>query len=81
MGTPTAAFLISGIDKLIIDKETGLLAEYGDTEALKKSWQQILSDQKFAEKIGSAGRKHILDHFSAQRMADEYAVLYHRMLS
>lgn len=81
MGRPAVAFQIPGIDKLIIDKETGLLATYGDIEALVKSWQIILSDQEFAAKVGMAGRRHILEHFSARRMADEYAVLYKKMLT
>lgn len=80
MGTPTVAFRIPGIDKLIIDKETGLLVPYGDIEALVESWQMILSDQEFAEKIGTLGRRHIFEHFSARRMADEYAGLYKKML-
>lgn len=81
MGKPVVAFQIPGIDKLIIDKETGLLAPYGNIEQLVQSWQIILSDQEFAAKIGMAGRRHILEHFSARRMADEYAALYKKMLT
>lgn len=80
MGTPAVAFQIPGIDKLIIDKETGLLAPYGDIKALVRGWQMILSDQEFAAQIGTVGRRHILDNFSARRMADEYTALYRKML-
>jgi glycosyltransferase involved in cell wall biosynthesis len=81
MGIPVTAFLIPGIDKLIIDRRTGLLAQFGDVEGLKINLQLILSDRQFAQKIGQAGRKHILENFSARRMADEYAALYRSMLA
>ncbi len=81
MGVPTVAFEIPGVDKLIINNETGLMAEFGDIEGLKNQWNAILNDEKYAEKLGRAGRDHILENFSAQRMATEYATLYRLMLN
>jgi glycosyltransferase involved in cell wall biosynthesis len=77
---PVAAFEIPGVDQLIHDGRTGLLAPFGDVDALAACWERLLADEKLSARIGQAGRKHILDHFSAQRMADEYTALYREMV-
>jgi len=81
MGTPVAAFNIPGVDKLIIPEETGLMAEFGDVEGLKQCWERILFDEAFAKGLAKNGRQHILEHFSAKRMAEEYTELYREVLA
>lgn len=76
MQIPVAAYEIPGVDKLIINEKTGLMAEFGQVENLKKCWEQLLFDNEFASKIAINGRMHIVQYFSAKRMADEYTQLY-----
>jgi glycosyltransferase involved in cell wall biosynthesis len=80
LGVPIAAFDIPGVDKLVIHEKTGLLAPFGDTEALKDCWERILFDGDLAEKLANNGKKHIENNFSAERMAEEYTALYQEMV-
>ena len=81
MGIPVAAYNIPGVDKLIIHGKTGLMAEFGQVEELKECWKRLLFDEKFSTQIAQNGRKHILENFSAKRMAEEYTHLYGEMMS
>lgn len=76
MGIPVAAYNIPGVDKLILHKKTGLMADFGQIEELKTCWEQILFDEAYGEQIAIAGRNHVIEHFSAERMAKEYTDLY-----
>ncbi len=76
MGIPVAAFQIPGVDKLIIHDNTGLMADFGDVEGLKKCLERLLFDETFSRQIAENGRKYILENFSASRMAEEYIGLF-----
>jgi glycosyltransferase involved in cell wall biosynthesis len=80
LGTPVAAYNIPGVDKLILNEQTGLMADLGDVEGLKKCWQRLLFNDGFAERIAKNGRDYILEKYSAGRMADEYLELYEEIL-
>lgn len=80
MGVPVAAYNILGIDQLLEHDRTGLLAEYGDKEQLLAYWKQLLDDPKPALELANNAKQFILDQFSAKRMADEYAGLFHETL-
>ena len=80
MGIPVAAYNIPGVDKLIIPKKTGLMAEFADVEGLKGCWERLLFDERFSAEMARNGRKHVVENFSAKRMADEYTRLYQEMV-
>ncbi len=80
MEISVAAYNIPGVDKLIIHGETGLMADFGDINGLKQCWEQILFDGGFAMKLGQNGRKHVLNNYSAKRMADEYTKIYQEIM-
>jgi len=52
------------------------MAEFGDVNGLKKCWEEILFNQDLGKRLSGNGRQHILDNFSAKRMAREYETLY-----
>lgn len=81
MEIPVAAYGIPGIAQLIKDKETGLLATFGDQENLIKCWEKLIYDIPYAQHIAAQGRKFVLENFSATRMAREYVGLYKEMLN
>ncbi len=76
MGKPVAAFNIPGVDKLIIDGKTGLMAEFGDVPGLKECLKRLLFNQKLADEFAQNGQAHIHKNYSAHRMASEYEKLY-----
>jgi len=80
MGIPVAAYNIPGVDKLIIHEKTGLMARFGQVEELKECWERLLFDEAFSTQIALNSRRHVMENFSARRMAHEYADLYHKML-
>lgn len=80
LGIPVAAYHIPGIDKLIIHEKTGLMAEFGKPELLKKCWKRLLFDNEFSAKTALTGRNHVTEKFSAKRMAEEYILLYQDMI-
>jgi len=81
MGIPVTAYEIPGIDKLIIQNQTGLMAPFGNIEELKESWKRLLFDEPFSARIAQNGRRHVFENFSAKRMAEEYTQLYEEMVS
>lgn len=81
MGIPVAAYNIPGVDKLIIPNETGLTAPFGQIDALKQCWERLLYDKEFSTRMAENGRRHVVENFSAQRMAEEYMSLYEEMVS
>jgi glycosyltransferase involved in cell wall biosynthesis len=80
MEVPIAAFDITGVDRLVLHERTGLLAPFGDAEALKNQFARILADPLLAQRLASNGRKHIDQNFSARRMAQEFTDLYFELL-
>jgi len=80
MGVPVAAYNIAGIDQLVMHEKTGLLAEYGDQETLKKYWLKLLTDKAYATGLAEQGKAFVNERYSGQRMATEYTSLYRSVL-
>ncbi len=80
MGVPVTAYNIAGIDQLITHEESGLLAKLGDKETLTEYWEKLLFDNDYAEKLADNARAYVNEHYSAQRMANEYTELFHSMV-
>src|SRR5699024_1860490 len=80
MGVPAVAFKIPGIDLLIEQGETGFVTKLGDHAGLVAYCEQLLDDPGLARRLATAARQRILEHFSAERMADEYLSLYRSLV-
>lgn len=80
MGTPIAAFDIPGVDQLVENDVTGLLAPVGSTESLAKCWLKILHDDVYAAQLSENGLKFVNDNFSGARMAKEYTELFNKLV-
>ena len=76
LGLPAVAFSIPGVDKLLLHEETGLSVKLDDCEAMAAAWDRLLDDEPLRTRMGAAARRHIVERFSAQRMAREYEELY-----
>ncbi len=76
MGIPVAAYDIPGVDQLIRHGETGLLAPYGDREALCRHWERLLTDRPYARALAERGRDDIARRYSGKKMAERYTGLY-----
>lgn len=81
MGIPVAAYNIAGVDQLITHEKSGLLAKLGDKETLTQYWEKLLFDTNYANELTNNARDYVNEHYSAQRMANEYTNLFTTMVN
>jgi glycosyltransferase involved in cell wall biosynthesis len=80
MGVPVAAYNIAGIDQLIEHEKTGLLAPFGEKELLLNYWEELLFNQKKADKLSNAACEFVNANYSGKRMASEYTTLFQNVV-
>lgn len=80
VGVPVVAYDIPGVDKLVNHGETGLLAPFGNKEALVQCCRRVLGDSVLADKLRRNARELIERDYSAARMAEEYEQLFSELL-
>ena len=65
-GTPVVTTKSGAIPEYI-NSRVGILVPERDAKALAGAMRRLLSDIKYREKLGAAGRKYILENFDAQK--------------
>jgi glycosyltransferase involved in cell wall biosynthesis len=77
-GTPVVSTNVGGVRSVILDGETGHLAdEPADLAARVRS---ILDDPERARAMAARGREHVLSNFGVERLVDDIDRLYRRLL-
>ena len=75
-GKPVVAFDIGGVNEALQNKETGLLVNQGDVDALGDALLKLLTDKALREKMGSNGRRFVSENYTwdicAQKMLKVY---------
>lgn len=79
MKTPAVAVRAGGAPELIDDGVTGLLSAPDDVEALAANLTALISDPDRRQEMGLAGRRRVLEHLNARRMAWEVEAVYRLM--
>jgi glycosyltransferase involved in cell wall biosynthesis len=74
--TPVVATRVGGIKEVVVDGETGLLVPPGEPVKLGGALTRILEDPATAAKMGEEGRRHVLEHFTWDRIATKTLELY-----
>jgi len=69
-GLPVVSTRHAGIPDVVVDGETGLLVEEGDTEEMAAGMIRLLGDPELAGRLGRAARERIQSHFSKERSDD-----------
>lgn len=80
MEVPVVAYDIPGVDQLVDDEQTGLLAPLGDVDRLVAQCERVLSDASLVATLRRQGRERIDQDYSAARMAWEYERLFLQLL-
>jgi glycosyltransferase involved in cell wall biosynthesis len=80
MELAVAAYDIPGIDQLITHNDTGLLADFGDKEALTKHWIELLTNDEASKKLATMAKAFVDEKFSGQRMARAYLALFDQLV-
>ncbi len=63
LGTPCVSTAVTGIPEVIIDNETGLMAEQNDPHSLAVALEKLLTDKKQRLYLASNARKLIEEKF------------------
>jgi glycosyltransferase involved in cell wall biosynthesis len=81
MGRPCVSFALDGAPEVVLDGETGYLAEPGDSAGLAEAIARLLSDPGLRARMGAAGRRLVDPAFRAETMVREIAALYDELLT
>lgn len=76
IGTPLVASEVPGISEVVVDGQTGLLAEHGKAGDFAKKVIQVLSKNDLAQQLVAGASKRVEERFSADRMAREHLAIY-----
>lgn len=79
-GVPTVGSRIGGVPEVVIDGETGFLAELGDVETMASHAIQILRDNELHRRFVQNGLHRVDKVFHAGQIVDQYEALYKRVL-
>lgn len=70
-GIALVASRLSGIPELVVDGETGLLVEPGDSDGLARALARIASEPETRERLGQAVRRRIESDFCLERNVEQ----------
>ncbi len=79
-GLPVVATRAGGIPEIVLDGETGLLAEPRDPPGLAERMLRVLEDGDLRLRLATAGRRRALEHFSADAMVEGTLAAYREFL-
>jgi len=80
MELPSVATAVGGNTTVIEDGVSGVLVESGDSRSMADSVVAILQDASLAARLGEAGRRRVVDVYSAASMAGQMEELYDGLL-
>ncbi len=78
-GKPIVATTAGGIPEVVTDGETGILVPPRDPARMAEAIAALLKDEPLRRRLGEAGRRRAVTHFSAERMVKETLRLYRRV--
>ena len=75
-GRPVVATAVGATDEVVVHGETGLLVRQNDEAGLAAALVRLATEPGLARAYGEAGNARQRDHFSLERMRDEYALAF-----
>jgi glycosyltransferase involved in cell wall biosynthesis len=78
-GLPVIASRIAGSEELVLDGETGFLFPNEDVDSLRVVLKKLIVDASLRQKMGSASRCRIEEHYSWENTARQYAFLMEKV--
>jgi glycosyltransferase involved in cell wall biosynthesis len=74
--TPVIATKIGGMSEIVDDNVTGLLVEPANPQALANATVKLISHPEQARKMGIAGRKKVMQHYSWSKIVESLVNIY-----
>lgn len=78
-GLPVLATRVSAVPEVVVESETGLLAEAGDEQELAQGMLALAKDESLRERFGDAGHARVVERFGLDRMVEETLAVYHAL--
>ena len=72
---PVVSTDVGSIDESVLEDKTGYLVLPGDADKLAERWTQLLGDEALRNRLGEAGREHVIENCSLQSMTNGYTHL------
>jgi glycosyltransferase involved in cell wall biosynthesis len=76
LGAPVVTTDIPGLDEAVVDGVTGLIVPQRDPPRLADALGRLLTDPRFADRLGRAGRRRVERRFSLARSVSELQSLF-----
>jgi trehalose synthase len=76
---PVIASRVGGIQDQIVDGRDGVLINHYDLDAAAAAMVRLLDDPALANRLGSAARTRVQDHFLGDRHLSQYVELFARL--
>lgn len=73
---PIVASNVGGIPEVVEDGKTGILVKPENHTELAKALKILIENEKIREGLAEAGKKRVMENFSAKKMAQEYEKVY-----
>ena len=70
---PVVATAAPGTTEVVLDGQTGVLVPIGNPPLLARAIRDVVRDGALAQRLGQAGREHVLAHFATQTMIDRFS--------
>jgi glycosyltransferase involved in cell wall biosynthesis len=81
VGRAVVATRVGGVPEVVADGETGILVPPADAAATANAIVRLLDEPALAKAMGAAARSSVPARFAAERLADDLAGLYERLLA
>lgn len=78
-GVPGIGTNVGGIPEVIVERENGYIVELGDTQAAAEKAIALLNDEQQLAAFSAAAQRHAHEHFRAEKIVEQYEVLYEKV--
>ena len=78
-GVPGIGTNVGGIPEVIVERENGYIVELGDTQAAAEKAIALLNDEQQLAAFSAAAQQHAHEHFRAEKIVEQYEVLYEKV--
>lgn len=80
-GLPVVATRHAGIPEVVLDHETGFLVDEGDVCGMAFAMRRLVLDPSLAGRLGEAGRKRVINHFTLEHHLNAVSCLLEKVSS
>jgi glycosyltransferase involved in cell wall biosynthesis len=80
-GRPLIAARTGVVPEVLTDGKQALLVPAGDADALTAALTRLLDDADLRARLGKAGRRRLVDHYSGARVAEALEAQYTRLVA